>query len=67
MGKDAIRSWNRGTGEGVRRRKWSQKESGDSIILRLLIASFQVSDLRPTHMVGSWAAEADSAVRSAGL
>ena len=67
MGGDAIRSWNWGTGEGVGRRKWSQKELGDSTILRLLIASFQVSDLRPTPLVGSWAAEADSTVRSVGL
>lgn len=50
------------------RRKWSQKESGDSTILRLLIiASFQVSDLRPTPLVGSWEVEADSTVRSVGL
>lgn len=67
MGRDAIRSWNPGTGEGVGRRKWSQKELGDSTILRLLIAPFQVSDLRPTHLVGPWAAEADSTVRSVGL
>ena len=67
MGGDAIRRWNPGRGEGVGRRKWSQKELGDSTILRLLIASFQVSDLRPTPLAGSWAAEADSTVRSVGL
>lgn len=66
VGGDGIRIWNLGAG-GVARGKGSRKESADSTVLRPFAASFQVSDLRAAPLVGTWAAEADSAVLPRGL